>query len=124
MQRYELTDEQWRLIEPHVPRQGRGGKWREHRSVVNGIFWILFSGAPWRDLPQRYGSWQTAHRRLTRWKKDGTFDRMLAALRLKADSRGLLDWSQWNADSTSIRASRAAAGAKKTQRARRASRWA
>ena len=112
-QRYKLTDEQWRLIEPYLPVQKRGGRWAGHRKVVDGIFWILFSGAPWRDLPRRYGSWQTAHRRLLRLRADGTWERLLDSLRVKADRDGLLDWSQWNADSTSIRAGRGAAGAKK-----------
>ena len=113
MRRYELTDEQWLLVEPLLPRQGRGGRWRDHRAVVDGMLWVLFSGAPWRDLPQRYGAFQTAHRRLGRWRRDGTWRRVLDALRLRADARGLLDWAQWNADSTSVRASRAAAGARK-----------
>lgn len=116
MQRYELTDEHWSLIEPILPpqrRTTRGGVWRDHRTVVNGIFWILFSGAAWRDLPERYGPRQTAHDRFGRWQRDGTWDRVLATLRLKADERGLLDYSQYNADSTSIRATRAAGGAVK-----------
>ena len=112
--RYELNDEQWQLIKQHFPsKRGRGGQWRDHRTLVNGILWILCSGAAWRDLPERYGSWQTAHRRLLRWRRDGTWDRVLADLRATADQRGLIDWSQWNADSTSVRATRHAAGARK-----------
>jgi transposase len=76
------------------PRESRGRQWRDHRTIVNGIFWILFSGAPWRDLPERYGSWQTGHRRFTRWRKDGTWDKALAKLQLKADRGGLLDYAQ------------------------------
>ncbi len=75
MQRYELTDEHWALIEPILPpqrRTTRGGVWRDHRTVVNGIFWILFSGAAWRDMPERYGSCKTAHDRFRRWQRDGT----------------------------------------------------
>jgi len=116
MQRYELTDEQWSLIEPLLPpqrRTTRGGVWRDHRTVVNGIFWVLFSGAAWRDLPERYGSCKTAHDRLVRFRRDGTWDRVLAALRLAADERGLLDYAQYNADTTSVRATRAAGGARK-----------
>jgi len=124
MQRYELTDEHWAFIEPILPpqrRSTRGGVWRDHRRVVNGIFWILFSGAAWRDMPERYGSWQTANDRLRRWQRNGTWDRVLAALRLKADEAGLLDYTQFNADSTSIRATRAAGGAQKKRASRR---WA
>lgn len=116
MARYELKDEHWALIEPLLPRQRRttrGGVWCDHRTVVNGIFWILFSGAPWRDLPERYGPWQTVYDRLRRWQADGTWAAVLEALRLQADAAGLLDYTQYNADSTSVRASAAAAGAQK-----------
>ena len=116
MARYELTDEHWALIEPLLPTQRRttrGGVWRDHRTVVNGIFWILFSGAAWRDMPERYGPCKTAYDRVCRWRTDGTWERVLAALRLKADAAGLLDYTQYNADSTSVRASAFAAGAQK-----------
>src|SRR5918994_516860 len=87
MQRYELTDEHWALIEPLLPpqrRTTRGGVWRDHRTVVNGIFWVLFSGAAWRDMPERYGSCKTAHDRFRRWQRDGTWDLVLAALGVEA----------------------------------------
>ena len=114
MHRYELTDDQWSLISHHFPPNGRrGGQWRDHRTAVNGILWVLCSGAPWRDLPPRYGPFQTAHRRLLRWRLDGTWERVLADLRATADARGLIDWAQWNADTTSVRATRHAAGARK-----------
>jgi transposase len=114
MQRYELTDGQFELIRPLLPRRfGRGGEWADHRRVLNGILWVLFSGAPWRDLPERYGPFQTAHGRLTKFRKSGLWGRLLAKLQLTADGRGLLDPAQWNADTTSIRATRAAGGAKK-----------
>lgn len=116
MARYELKDEHWALVEPVLPPQrpaGRGGLWRDHRTVVNAVLWVLFSGAAWRDLPDRYGPWQTAYDRFGRWRKDGTWDRVLATLRLKAGEAGLLDYAQYNADSTSVRAHAAAAGAKK-----------
>ena len=81
--------------------------------MVNGIFWVLFSGAAWRDLPERYGSCKTAHDRLRRWQRDGTWEKVLTALRLEADARGLLDYTQYQADTTSVRATRAAGGAAK-----------
>jgi transposase len=113
-QRYELSDEQYALIEPLLPvRAGRGGAWRDHRQVLNGILWCLFSGAPWRDMPQRYGSFKTANGRLSRWRANGMWDHILATLRLHAGERGLLDATQWNVDTTSIRATRAAGGAKR-----------
>lgn len=114
MHRYELTDEQWTRVAEFFPANGqRGRPWLDHRTVVNGILWILCSGAAWRDLPERYGKFQTVHRRLLRWRRDGTWEHILAALRVEADQRGLIDWAQWNADSTSIRATRHAAGARK-----------
>jgi transposase len=113
MHRYELEDRHWQIIEDIFPQLGRGRPQRDHRTILNGILWILFSGAPWRDLPARYGAWQTAHRRFTRWRRDGTWDRLLHRLQLRADKKGLLDFSQWNIDSTSVRATRAAGGALK-----------
>ena len=123
MHRYELTDEQWALIEGHFPANGRrGGQWRPHRAIVNAILWVLSGGAPWRDLPGRYGPCKTAHRRHLLWRRDGTWERVLAGLRLEADARGLIDWEQWNADGTSVRATRHAAGARKKGGALRTSR--
>jgi transposase len=114
MHRYELTDEQWACIADYFPANGRrGGQWKDHRRIVNGILWILCSGAPWRDLPGCYGAFQTVHRRHLRWRRDGTWERVLQGLRMQADQRGLIDWSQWNVDSTSVRATRHAAGARK-----------
>lgn len=119
--RYELTDEQWQLVADHFPANDgkRGGQWRDHRTAVNGILWILCSGAAWRDLPRRYGPFQTVHRRHLRWRGDGTWERVLRSLRVRADARGLIDWEQWNADSTSVRATRHAAGARRRRRRRR-----
>src|SRR6266481_1819105 len=77
--RGELTEEAWGVIAPLLPaRRGRrGGQWRDHRMVINGILWKLRTGAPWRDLPERYGPWKTCHERLRRWTADGTWDRIL-----------------------------------------------
>jgi len=123
MHRYELTDEQWQRIADYFPANGkRGGQWLDHRRAVNGILWILCSGAAWRDLPERYGTFQTVHRRHLRWRGDGTWERVLSGLRMQADQRGLIDWAQWNVDSTSIRATRHAAGARKKGGRKRMSR--
>ena len=113
MARYELSDGQWELLKGLFPRQGRGGRWLDHRTVLNGMLWILRSGAPWRDLPARYGKWQSVHHRFSRWRRDGTFDRVLKALQIRLDQDGLIDWDLWLVDGTSIRATRAAAGAPK-----------
>ena len=81
MRRYELADEHWELIaDLFPPEQGKGRPWRNHRSMVNAMLWILNSGSPWRDLPERYGPWQTAYNRFNRWRQDGTFDAMLGTV--------------------------------------------
>ena len=128
--RYELSDEQWQRIEHHFPANGhrRGRPWTDHRRAVNGVLWVLRSGAAWRDLPERYGDFRTVHRRHLLWRADGTWERVLRDLRAKADEKGLIDWGQWNADSTSVRATRHAAGARKKRgpkrTSRRTTRWA
>jgi transposase len=60
MRRHELTDGEWRLVEPLLPRQARGGRWNDHRTTLSGMLWVLRTGAPWRDLPERFGRWQSA----------------------------------------------------------------
>ncbi|THH34337.1 transposase, partial [Neolewinella litorea] len=83
MRRYEITDEQWAAIAhlfPVRPAGARGRPSRDHRTMLNGILWVLFSGAAWRDIPARFGSWQTVYDRFRRWSKDGTFDAVLDEL--------------------------------------------
>lgn len=111
MARYEVTDEQWELLKGLFPRQTRGGRWLSHRTMLNGMLWILRSGAPWRDLPERYGKWQSVNHRFNRWRRDGTFDRILKSLQIRLDKQGKIDWDLWLVDGTNVRASRAAAGA-------------
>jgi transposase len=115
MRRHELTDDQFDLLEPYLPHTGpKGGHpWADHRRILNGLFWKLRTGAQWRDIPERYGPWKTIHDRYRRWCQEGRFVCMLVALRDTLDAQGVLDWEQWWVDSTSIRASRAAAGARK-----------
>lgn len=109
--RYELSDEQFERIEPMLPSvEGRGRPFKNHRQVVNGIFWVLRSGAPWRDLPARYGKWKTVYDRFRRWASDGTLERIVEHLQEELDAEGRIDWSQFNVDGTTVRASRAAAG--------------
>lgn len=108
--RYELTDEAWDRIEPLLPKQGRGGRWADHRTVLNGMFWVLNSGAPWRDLPDRYGRWETVYGRFRRWTDEGLIDRILERLHLSLDEEGKIDWSVFDVDGSSIRAHVSAAG--------------
>jgi transposase len=115
MRRYELTDEQFALLEPYLPKPGAAGghPWADHRQILNGLFWKLNSGAPWPDIPERYGPWKTIYDRHRRWCQEGRFALMLVALRESLDAQGQLDWEQWWVDGTNVRASRAAAGARK-----------
>jgi transposase len=109
----ELTDEAWARIAPLLPENGRrGGRWRDHREVVNGILWKLRTGAPWRDLPERYGPWQTCYDRFSRWRRDGTWDRLLADAQTKTDAVGEVEWLV-SVDSTIARAHQHAAGARR-----------
>jgi transposase len=113
MKRHELTDPQWEFLAPFFPPRPRkrGGQWKDDRTILNGIFWRLNTGAPWRDLPERYGKWKTVHDRFSKLRKSGLLDRILEALQLRLDARGLIDFDLWCVDGSSIRASRAAAGA-------------
>jgi transposase len=117
MHRYELSDEQWARLEPLLPHRTHHGQlghpFHGHRPLLNGILWILHTGAPWRDLPERYGAWQTVYYRFNRWRRDGTWVRLVTSLLDELDDRGQIDHDLWCIDGTVIRASRAAAGAKK-----------
>lgn len=114
MRRHELADAQWDLIRDLMPTEGGPGRpWKDHRSMVNAMMWILRTGAPWRDLPDYYGPWQTVYDRFNRWRKEGLWDRILERLRIRLDKEGRIDWDLWCIDSSLIRASRAAAGARK-----------
>jgi transposase len=117
MYRYDLSDAQWQVIAPFLPdrfHHGQAGHpWKDHRLLVNGILWHLHTGAPWPDTPQRYGPWQTVYDRFNRWRKDGTWTRILDALLIRLDDAGLIDSNLWCVDGTVVRASHAAAGAKK-----------
>jgi transposase len=111
--RGELTDAAWAVLAPLLPANGRRGKqWREHRQVVNGILWRLRTGAPWRDLPERYGPWRTCYDRFVRWRRDGTWDKLLARAQTKSGAVGEVVW-EVSVDGTHIRAHQHAAGARK-----------
>ena len=72
--RHDLTDEQWKVLEPLLPDRApvRGGRWRDHRVIVNGIIWRTRTGSSWRDLPDCYSNWKTVYNRHRRWSGDGT----------------------------------------------------
>ena len=114
MRRYELTDEQWTLIEPLLPaQQGNGRPYRDHRAMLNAWFWILNTGSPWRDLPERFGPWKTAYNRFNRWRSERLIDRILDALQIRLNEDGCIDWDLWCVDGSSVRAHVSAAGAGK-----------
>lgn len=114
MRRFELTDEQWAAIQPLLPQQsGPGHPWTDHRKIMNGIFWRIRTGAPWRDVPERYGPWQTVYDRFNRFRRTGVWDRIIEAMQIRLDEDGLVDWDLWCVDGTNVRAARAAAGASK-----------
>jgi len=77
MGRYELTDSEWKAIEPCLPNKPRGVPRVNDRRVLNGIFWVLRSGARWADLPERYGPPTTIYNRFNRWRKAGVWDRLM-----------------------------------------------
>ncbi|MFJ1998032.1 IS5 family transposase [Streptomyces asiaticus] len=118
MARGDLTNSERAQLEPHLPKNtGRGGRWKRHRQVINGILFRMRTGIPWRDLPRRFGSWQTCydrHRhRHRRWSAEGTWERIVRAVQAGADADGRIDWSLVSVDSTVCRAHQHAAGARK-----------
>jgi transposase len=121
VRRHELTDAQWRKIEPLLPRNGKpGGQWADRRMLINRVLFRARTGVPWPDLPERYGPWQTVYERHRRWSADGTWKAVLQELQIEADAGdpdGALahqaERQEWavNIDSTSCRAHQHAAGA-------------
>ncbi|MGA7792443.1 MAG: IS5 family transposase [Candidatus Acidiferrales bacterium] len=94
----DLTDAQWALLRPFFqPKRradGRGRPWRDTRQVLNGVFWILRTGAAWSDLPDRYPPYQTCHRRFQQWQRNGQLERILKQLAEDLRDRGKLDLSE------------------------------
>lgn len=123
MRRHELTEAEWAKLAPLLPPQkpATGRPAEDHRRILNAILWKVRTGAPWRDLPERYGSWSTVHSRFRRWRLAGIWDRLFAAVQQQADAAGHLDWEVHFVDSTVIRAHQHAAGAKKGAQRRKRS---
>ncbi|MGW4840209.1 IS5 family transposase [Streptomyces globisporus] len=108
-----LADAQWARLEPLLPDRTprRGGRWRDHRQVIDAIAFKYRTGTPWTDLPEHFGSWKGAHNRLRKWALDGTWEKVFTALIAQADAEGDLDWVV-AVDSTVVRAHQHAAGAR------------
>jgi transposase len=109
----DLTNEQWAVLEPLIPEpprrpDGRGRPWRPAREVLNGILWILRTGAPWKDMPERYPPYQTCHRRFQQWDRDGVMDAILRTLAQDLKERGDLDLSECFIDGTFVVAKKGA----------------
>jgi transposase len=111
----DLTDEQWAVLSqiiPTPPRRahGRGCPWRDPRAVLNGILWILRTGAQWKDLPARYPPYQTCHRRFQLWVRSGVLDQIFRALAQDLHERGGLDLSECFIEGTFVVAKKGAPG--------------
>jgi transposase len=126
-----VTQQQWKFIQPLLPQRTAktGRKPVDPRTMLHGMLWNLRTGAPWRDLPDRFGPWQTVYDYHRNWRRDGTFDKILHALQIRLDRQGQIDWDLWCIDGSSVRAARCAAGADKkaafaTRRSPRTTRWA
>lgn len=112
--RHELTDDQWHVVEPLVPRPHHMGRPpRDRREMLEAMLWLVRTGAPWRDLPDWYGPWQTVYTRFGQWRDEGVLDRIVERLQVLLADAGKIDWELWCIDGTSVRAARCASGAGK-----------
>ena len=97
----DITQTQWQLLEPLLPvptlrQDGRGRPWRDPRDVLNGILWVLRTGAPWADLPERYPPYQTCHRRFQAWVEAGLMEQILQTLAKDLKERGGPQRTRWS----------------------------
>lgn len=107
MARFDLSDEEWSVVEPLLPKKGRGPRRKDDRKVLNGIFYILRTGAPWRDLPGRYGPRTTVYNRYVRWGERGIWKGIFDALADECEDSLVF------VDSSIVKAHRAASGSKR-----------
>ena len=125
----ELTNEQWDVIKNILPEDpvredGRGRPWSDRRTVLNGMLWILRTGAPWKDLPERYGPHQTAHRRFQNWVRSGVMEQLLLALAKHLQDAGGLDLQECFVDGTFVPAKKGGDRWEKPSGARAPRSWA
>ncbi|MGW7052888.1 IS5 family transposase [Streptomyces sp. NPDC054887] len=121
MGRGDLTSVEWERLEPFWPRGGRpGGRWSDHRRVINGVLYRVRTGVQWRDLPERFGPWETVYKRHRRWSVDGTWAMLLSRIQAAEDAAGRIDW-EVSVDSTAVRAHQHAAGCEEGTGGRRSS---
>ncbi|MEE4420516.1 IS5 family transposase [Streptomyces sp. DSM 41528] len=113
MGRGDLTDAEWERLRPFLPvSNGRCGRWRDHRQVIDGILYRVRTGVHWRDLPERFGPWKTLYERHRLWSADSTWERLLQQVQAAADAAGDIDWDI-SVESTIVRAHQHAAGARR-----------
>jgi transposase len=113
MHQGDLTNAQWERLQPLLPPQKppTGRPATDHRRILNGLWWILRTGAPWHDVPERSGPWRTVASRFYRWRKAGILQHRLDTLKQQADATGQLNWDVHGIESTIVRAPQQAAGA-------------
>nr|WP_167131773.1 transposase [Microbacterium chengjingii] len=93
MTRQEISDEAWVVLEPLMPVPARRSRpWTDHRLAVEGMAWKYRTGATWRDVPERFGKWNSIYKRFARWAEDGTWDKLLTEVQKQSDRVGKLDW--------------------------------
>jgi|SRR6266481_551633 len=123
----DLSDDQWDILKAVFiePRRsdGKGRPWQDARAVLNGVLWILRTGAPWQDLPNRYPPYQTCHRRFQQWQRDGRFEVILQSLAKDLVDRGGLDLSEGSIDASFSGAKKGALELVKRSAAKGARSW-
>jgi transposase len=123
----DLSDAQWKVLEPllqeHVRKDGRGRPWQDTRGVLNGVLWILRTGAPWQDLPKRYPPYQTCHRRFQRWQRSGRLTAILRLLLQDLMERGKLDLEEGPIDASFSEAKKGALALVRRSAAKGARSW-
>jgi len=124
----DLIEEQWEFVEPIIAKpkvrgDGRGRPWRDPRDVLDGILWVLRTGAPWKDLPPRYPPYQTCHRRFQQWSRDGTIEKILYRLARHLGEQGGIDLTEAFIDGTFAGAKKGGLPSGKLRRARGPRSW-
>ncbi|MNJ11277.1 hypothetical protein D3C77_54470 [compost metagenome] len=100
VKRYEIPDASWELVADLFEQPRRSGRPRaDDRLMLNGVLWVLCSGAAWRDMPERFGPWSTVYQRFRDWRNQGTFDVMLKRMHIKPNEQGLIDLETWMIES-------------------------
>ena len=114
---YRLSDDQFERLQDLLPPNGRrGGQWKDHRLMIDGILWALSDGGRWRNLPVEFGPWQSVYDRFRNWTRKGLWDRVLRRLQARKMRSGDIDWGLFCIDGTVVRAHQSAAGAPKKKR--------